>query len=386
MLKKDWYLVVVGFVVSLALLSWYVGRVNESHPATWPMYGGDIGRRFHSPVTLPSKAEILWTYTLPQRDFAPSVVGADGTIYVGGASELIAIGADGKRRWSWKNQDTIISLALGRRGEVYLQDVEGVSAFSADGLLQWRLPLDSTRSGGAMMVGQGGTIYAMALPYLHAISDEGKLKWRLRSAQWTSAPVEMNDGTLVAVSDEVVYAVNRKGDVKWRQELRGAMWVTLAYNGSIYVRGRDRVWVLDRNGDRQHDWALPIGGEPVSLLAMGKEYVQDGNVRRSLTGDAQWTAPLPEESGWAHLLVDARGNALLQQYGIPSSTVRRGSGGTWSWGPQSMILLDAEGKKVWELSDIRPLQLPVPAGEGRICVIGMRQVGDAATLFCFGEK
>ena len=384
LIKKDWLLVLVGFLAALGLISWYVSRVNESHPATWPMYGGDIGRRFHSPVALPTKGDILWTYPLTEREFAPPVAAADGTIYVAGARELTAVGPDGKRRWTWKNQDMIISLALGRHGEVYLQDVEGVSAFSPEGLLQWRLPLESTRSGGAMMVGQGGTVYAMALPYLHAISDDGKLRWRLRSPQWTSAPVEQRDGMLLAVSDEVLYAVSRKGDVKWQRELPGAMWVTLGQNGDIYVRGRDRIWVLDSRGNRQTEWRTALNAEPVSLLAMGKDYIQEGNVRRSLTGETLWTAQLPESSGWAHVLVDGKGNTLVQQYGLPFRTVR---GGALSFGgPQAVLLLDPAGEILWHIKEIRPLQLPVPAGEGRLCMIGFRNAAEGPALICIGEK
>jgi outer membrane protein assembly factor BamB len=371
--------VVVGFILAMSGISWYIGRVNSSHPALWPMAGGDPGHRAYSAEPFPATAETLWKLPLGMiRSTSNLVVWEDGTVYLAADTKVMAVGSDGKRQWAWEAGDQVHSLALGRHGDLYALTSTTLFALNPDGTQRWQLEVDlgTGRQGFPLKVGQGGVIYALGPKMLYAVDSTGRVNWRFKGDRITAGVAESDSGKLFLMVGDELYCLSHTGDTEWHNTVGAPTQreaaVVVSEEGFVYVHDRT-LEVRAVTGQQQ--WRRPWTQNRTWNLAVGDGFVQQGLVRLDPRVQAEiWSAK--PESGTApttYVLVDRDGSTLVleQQY------THQGSG------ESTLYLLDNQGQKRWEYKDADPAGLVVP-GRGRIYFVGVENGQMGASLYSVG--
>jgi hypothetical protein len=374
MRMKPVFYVIAAMLVAYAGASWYIGYANRTHPAPWPMFMGDSGRRNLTPAVFPAKPKILWTYSLEDDRAGAPVAWVDGTVYVPLGSGVTAVGSDGKRRWTWRSSVPVYSLALGRQGEIYALSEKTVYALGRDGALLWESAIETGPSA-HLLVGQGGAIYVQTRGYLYRLTDTGVAKWRFKLDHPAGTPAETESGLILTQDGPKLYAIKPSGDLAWLQEVgppQSAGSIMVGVDGNIYVRGRDLL-VLNERGERFRDQQSE---RPTGNLASGRGFVQDGLTRYDSAGTELWHVEGNAQAGFTWATVDSAGGLLLLQ----EPTQRRSP-------VPGLTLFDAGGKEVWKLDQVAPRTLPAFTADGRICLAGVRadQQGEAG-LICIGNE
>lgn len=389
MRQHYWLWILLGLVIAVSGAWAYVGRVNSSHPAVWANPGGDEGRRNFAKDPLPADPKLLWTYELLAGNtptngrnltLTPPVVWKDGTVYIGLASKVHAVGPDGKKKWAWESKTPISNLALGRQGTVYAQADGMLYALKPDGTMEWQveIPVQNAETRG-LLVGQGGVIYVAGKEYLVAVSSVGERKWRFKGGNITAGPVEMDDGKIAVTLGSELYLLNRDGETVWDRlaVLPLSPLGLTSYKDKIYVNGSSAHMVFDQNGMTVTNANSTV---PVNyLISIGPDYVQDGAVRF----DANWGTPQWRDENVDRLmtttsLADGAGNAVIMSLSN-GQAVRGGSVNT-------VQMLDAKGERKWQFAGAAPATLFAAAGQGRIWFVGYLPNGRSAQLICIGDR
>jgi outer membrane protein assembly factor BamB len=380
MRQRPWVWVLAGFVVTILGATLYINRVNSSHPAPWPMALGDAAHRSASQSVFPaSQPKVLWAYRLEEYpvELSSPVVWTDGTIFVSDGTKVVAVGPDGARRWSWDSQNLVHSLALGRRGELYVHSGTTLYALEQDGSMVWQLPMEiSDRSALPIIVGQGGVIYLGNEQMLYAVGSDGKTSWRFKADHISGGPVETTDGRILLMVGEQLYVLDHQGDTVWHRNVAsGPYQVVAGANGYIYVKG-EALQVFDEKGDVVYSGTAD---RTTLSVALGKNFMQHGLRRTDLASEKQiWDATQGQRSATI-ITVDKKGRVLAEDFGANNGRVST----------RGLHLLDADGKELWTFMDAPPVNLAAVTGDGRICYVTMiSQSGGnpALALVCLGEK
>jgi outer membrane protein assembly factor BamB len=380
MRQRSWVWVVAGFLLTVVGATWYINRVNSSHPAPWPMTLGDAGHRAYTAAALPTaKPQVLWTYPLDRLSTTAQspVVWTDGTIFAINYTKVIAIDKDGKRRWSWDSQTPVHSLALGRRGTLYVHSGTTIYALEQDGSLSWQRTVDIEQEDPApLIVGQGGVIYTRGKRFVYAISSDGTVNWRFRADNLRGGPVETPSGKILVVVDQDLYALDHHGDTVWHWPVAtGASALAVGSQGLIYVKGT-LLQVLDDQSNRKGEASTQRFALAPSV---GKDFVQDGLARYDATADKLlWGAGTAATRPVA-TIIDQRGNVLVAEVGQVNS--QRAT--------PVLRLLDPNGQELWKVDEALPQGLAAVTGDGRICYTGIARGTDRlyhVALVCLGEK
>jgi hypothetical protein len=377
MRQRSWLWVVAGFVLVITLVYWYVGRVNSTHPALWAMSGGDAGHRNYVRDPFPAKADIVWKYSLGalQDNLSPVVVWSDGTAYLAADSKVVAVGPDGKRRWAWETGQQVVSLALGRRGNIYALTSTHLYALNLDGSQQWQLEIDLGNTQYQLVVGQAGVIYATGDRFMYAVDSTGHMNWRFKADHIADAVAESPSGKLLLLVGDRLYCLTHQGDTIWDVVVSDE-----APNRSVSVSANDLVYVLGRtlqvHGiDGRSGWKQqPLEDFRAVNVALGKALVQRGQQRLDPKAQTElWEAEQPVVPSFTYVLVDSRGNTLVQQ--IPERNRQE----------STLFLLDSQGKKQWEYKAAR-LYGTVAPGQGRFYFVAYDQATRSFFLYCVGER
>ncbi|MCG2660273.1 MAG: PQQ-binding-like beta-propeller repeat protein [Kiritimatiellae bacterium] len=192
--------------------------------------------------------------------FGSPSLGWDGTIYVGGGSNLYAYDANGNERWHF-------------RAKGHITDNGGY-----DGL------------GSTPAIARDGTIYFGTLNgYLHAVSKDGVgLRTNFFSGQKIySSPAIGNDDTIYFGATESpwpFYAVSSNGTVRWTTNMASSIIGSPAIdtNGRIYVAcsvglSDAQLYMIDTNGTAQTNWSLSGVGTPSSPMIASNGWVYIGS-------------------------------------------------------------------------------------------------------------
>lgn len=376
MQQRFWVWAVAGFVLVLAGASWYIGLVNRTHPAHWPMAGGDAAHANLARSPYPREPQILWTLPLDSDRATAPVVWQDGTVYIASGTKLLAVSPEGKRRWAWEAKTPIFALALSRQGTVYALDDENVTALGPDGSMQWvaQAPVGPPLG---LKVGQGGIIYAVGRQYLYAISGTGQLNWRFKGENITAGVAEGPNQHLYVTVGEELYALNHYGDTVWHLPVSPPLRersIVVGTAGTVYLKGRVLSF-LDSKGSLQRE---ELGHDPQGWnLVAGKDYLQDGLTRFSADGVKRiWTAPGLGADYINYVQGNVDGTLLVTHV----NTGRNAAG-------SALALYNEKGELQWRLNDFNPLTLPAPAGPGRVCLAGQtKQTGRTMVLACVGDR
>lgn len=169
--------------------------------------------------TFGPEGNVRWRYfTGGDYILSSPALGADGTIYVGGAGGILyAISSAGTLKWSYKSgrSDIRSSAAVGSDGTIYVGSYKGsdatpawVLAVNPDGTLKWKYDtaIDVSRDSdiySSPAIGADGTIYIVSEDsWFYAFNPDGTLKWKDNSIAgvyggftWSSPPI-VSDGTM----------------------------------------------------------------------------------------------------------------------------------------------------------------------------------------------
>jgi outer membrane protein assembly factor BamB len=271
-------------------------------------------------------------------DSVSQAVGADGTIYVSGATvEGTALssydGGTGARRWSQVfpgGQFQFLELAVGWEGPVYVtfltrfpdrDDAVTLQAREAvTGALTWERPVDY---GSTPSIGADGTVYIMIGGQVYALhGSRGSEKWRFVPPPPSSS----------ACSERLLYP----------------SVPVLGADDTLYARNTRALWALDVGSGRKKWEFTPPAGCLHSEITLGPEgtvYVaalEDRDERQTGRLYAlQGTAPLAA-GGWAKWRSDAQNTGRV--VGAPPAIQRQPTLAVLKEGEPGRITVQATGK------------------------------------------
>ena len=185
--------------------------------------------------------DVLWTYS--GVGASSPAIAADGTVYIGGSSGLLAItnsGSTASNKWTFPvTVYPSSSPAVGADGTIYFVDYNGsLNALNPDGSSKWLYA--GGGGGGTPAIGLDNTIYYQAYTGLFAITPSGSRKWKgaVGAIGYFSSPVVGMDGTVYigSFASQKLYAVNPDGTNKWVQDLLGnGDSPVIGSDGTIYI-------------------------------------------------------------------------------------------------------------------------------------------------------
>ncbi len=250
-----------------------------------------------APVSSYAEDEVTVEWVFPiSCDMSSPAVGADGTIYVGAATEsdegsLYAIDPDDaeKEKWVFPIDDWVYSSpAIGLDGTIYVgsYDMNLYAVNPDDGESEWVEPFSSGGTISSPAIGPDGTIYVgvtilvdedfyMETGKACAVSpDDGSEKWTFETeGAIHSSPAIGSDGTVyVGSEDGNLYALDpADGSLKWEMpfQVEGSIYSSPAIgaDSTIYVGTltttedieKGKLYAVSPEGDENWVLDLPNG-------------------------------------------------------------------------------------------------------------------------------
>jgi hypothetical protein len=184
-------------------------------------------------------------------------------IYVGCSGGLVAVNADGTRRW-WRELSGYYSsagssLALAYDGTVYATGGQRLFAVQPDGVLRWQFDsLEFYGGSSGPAVGANGDIYAFLGGQLSAVAGDGTLRWSLDDQHYyesRTVPAAISDANIAVGWGSTFYLVDTAGETRlsWFQS-SGYGWKSAAIT-------QDSLLVIS-NG--HNVYAVRIGAGPAA--------------------------------------------------------------------------------------------------------------------------
>ena len=215
-----------------------------------------------------------WRLPLGIDIFSSPALAEDGTVYVGAGQYLIAVDQVSHTiLWQLNIGDTIENTpSVGYDGSVYVaagNDLVAINPASPSEL--WRFTADDPITTSAAL-GASGMIYVGANSQLYAINPDGTEKWHFkRSAFIKAAPAIGSDGTIYLPMSYIasgysgyglLIALHPEGYEKWnlRTNYYNISTPTLGADGNIYMTtaGIEGLMAIDPYGNQI--WRIPAFG------------------------------------------------------------------------------------------------------------------------------
>ncbi|HXE79802.1 MAG TPA: PQQ-binding-like beta-propeller repeat protein [Vicinamibacterales bacterium] len=261
---------------------------------------------------------IRWTIDLPTE---PGLTAGEGLVFVATADALVAIGADGSRRWSipipggfsappiWNSGWLIAST---KNGEVL-----GIRAQDGEVLWTARLP-------GAVAARPAFGVDRVFLPIedgqLVAVDvRSGQVLWQRRLGGRPGAPLAAADRIFVGAADRWFYCLSAEnGDRKWRWRHGGLITAAPAIDARhVYVTGLNNILrALDRHGGSQR-WMQGLPLRPIGGPLVMDELVVVAGIGGEIRTYRGWTG---EPAGEFAAAGDLAVAPLLVPHAVPELT------------------------------------------------------------------
>lgn len=275
----------------------------------------------------------IWSFDTGDeiRSSSP-VIGSDGTVYVGGDTDLVyAFNTDGTVKWTFDTGgDVDCSPSLGPDGTVYIGSQGG--KFHAlnpdDGTEKWSISAQSIDFFFATpAIGADGSIYIGCRDgNLYALNPDGSAKWTYTTTTQIRSSVAIGDlgDIYIANDDGNLYALKESdGAVTWTVNIGGRDegGIALGADGTIYIgtgNDGDQLIAIDPI-DGTTKWSYQAGADMLSapiVDASGVIYAtsRDGNVYAiNSDGSLKWISSFTEFRGSA--AIGADGTVYIGHYG-----------------------------------------------------------------------
>jgi fibronectin type III domain protein/putative pyrroloquinoline-quinone binding quinoprotein len=207
-------------VSSTGSLNWIYHMSDQSGVADFsPALGADgtiyIGIAFGPGPTcgfiaaLTSTGTFKWKFSSGAAEFAPAVVGADGTIYAGAypntdevgcgdKKNLYAIDPDGGRKWAYTDGNGYTSLAIDAGGNIDAASGSGVVSLTSTAAVNWAASAGDFSWISSPAIDVAGNIYAASGNALYSIGPTGAENWVFTSARgnYLTSPALAANGTI----------------------------------------------------------------------------------------------------------------------------------------------------------------------------------------------
>ena len=256
---------------------------------------------------------LKWSYTTGNKIYSTPTIGADGTIYIASLDDyLYAINPNGTLKWKYKTGNQIASSpVISADGTIYIASTDdNLYAINSNGTLKWKYTSGSYYDGLATpSIGSDGTIYfgtvnsASSNGFLYAINPDGTLEWSYNTLLVQSAPILASNGTIYIggyrqYSTNDLYAISSNGTLIWSYVVPGSnnyimSWAS-ASNGNIYVGTTHGIlYALNSNGTQL--WSYTEGSGQIRSMVIGSDgtiYSGCGSTITALNsnGTLKWTS------------------------------------------------------------------------------------------------
>jgi outer membrane protein assembly factor BamB len=345
-LEAGFYQVVPSDGVANGIAS-NVYHFPASGPAVggWPMFGGDAQHTRQSPyigAPIGSLDAVNFVTIVASWNYTRSVVGVDGSIYVGRGRELFAFSATGQLKWRFLTGIDILDPAvIGPDGTVYVSS-DYLYALTPDGTRKWSYTEAGEYSGPA--IGSDGTIYVTRDNVALAFNADGALKWDystpelepvdddsptgpppFRYRNHLSTPYAGPDNTVYITGyNRELYAINTNGVLRWSNTTAGES-IAVGQDGTIYTNSNSgALLALNPNGSLKwktaEDYAgsIAIGPDGLLYVSCGVDLLAfnlDGSLRWYYPASTQVTAPAFGPDGTVYIGANGKLNAVVEAPG-----------------------------------------------------------------------
>ncbi len=300
------------------------------------------GRNEATPVRVEVLAAVQWTAEGGQHKYRPVTAAPDGALYVFPRKRLItALSTTGKVKWSIKEPKFCDFLGFGKNGTVYMEGSKEVVAVNPDGSIRWRCSTGEYLREGAVApdgtlfaqgrkgsffavspdgklkwkkeelvpdgdagpaAGPDGGVYVVGLTKLHAFGPDGREKWSFDYQNYAErGAVVKPDGTVLFGIGSTMYALDGEGRKLWEHS-RSFWGPVLGKDGAIYVGDCDELFALGPDGKEK--WKMPAknGRESMPMIgADGTLYFPTGdNIVHAVAPDGKekWRFSLETPAFW----------------------------------------------------------------------------------------
>ena len=261
---------------------------------------------------------LLWE-TIGMEVFrsAPPITAPDGTMYVNSSSNLVAVSASGRLRWSFKADAALYCpVALGPDGSIYLISTDHLYCINPDGSLKW----ESRGSGwfGTPAIAKDGTIYLRASTNhtLVSMKPDRTLNWTYSSGRHAlNGPVLGPAGAIhVITAGNWLDTLNRDGSLMWSLQLGNYYSMqapAVAADGTLFVASGDpKVTAISPNGDVEWKFMIPRNGS----LRIPRTWRETRNIlmeRFGMRKSIQMSRPLLSPDGTLFVGVGMQGGSIF---------------------------------------------------------------------------
>jgi len=304
----------------------------------------------------PARPVLLWQHDVGAPIRAQPVLAPDGTVVVAALDgSVVALGADGRRRWSFQAGDRIYSTPCVSGGGLLLfgADTDSIYALRSDGRLAWTiLPAADTEKPelhdvDTAPIDAHGVGYVAAGLYVYAFDLRGTVRWRTATGgKVYSSPALLPDGTVVVGSqDDKLWALRPAGAVRWTYDTAADLDATPAVDElrrTIYAGGDDgKVHAVDFAG--RPLWKTDVGGFVRSGVAVDLA----GRVYVTTFGPTARLVALDPDGGWVRWTSDA-GTGPTAEFGIRSAPIVDPDGVVLYGAPGGFVrAVSPDGNTLW---------------------------------------
>ena len=233
------------------------------YPGSWPMSGGDLNGSAYVPWTseYPEGVRLNSFYSGPSTRSAPII--SNGTIYLGGESEVLAIDAEtGKTLWTIEQTGPVHgTLAIANETLfVPLRNKELLALSAPSGTLKWSFKSESPFVG-SPSVNKGIVYSSTQKGRVHALdAATGSPIWTMDAGDAIASAVALaNDNIAIGVSSGGLFIKDaRTGDKRSRVRIGGLVNHPPAVGGnSVYLVSNGKLLSFDVNS-RELPWSYPL--------------------------------------------------------------------------------------------------------------------------------
>ena len=219
----------------------------------------------------------LWEFEANGRISSSPAVGADGTVFFGGGTNLYAVNADKTLKWRFAAGGQVYSSpVVSSEGDIFFGCFDKkLYALKSNGTLRWTFQTQD-RIYSSPAIDLDGTIYIGSDDNsLYAINPDGSPKWMFTTGGYIrSSPSIGVDGTVYFGSwDTQFYAVDRLGRQLWSFAAGHYVYSSPAIgaDGTLYFGSVDKNLYALNPADGTKKWAFSTGSHVYSSPAIGPD-------------------------------------------------------------------------------------------------------------------